>query len=196
VSVRQTDLFDPGLSAGHASSRADDAGIIYPITFREAEISICQRYRYSLRRTWDHGAKAVLFCMLNPSIADSMREDPTLVRCINFAQRWGFRGLEIVNIFAFISTDPAGLRGAADPVGPANAEGIQRALRRTHATIVAWGAGGAASTKEKFGAAERVALDLLRAADRPIECLGYTVARQPRHPLMLPKTAAREPFLP
>lgn len=57
-----------------------------------AEISDCGRYRYRLSRWWgdkDDPDRAV-FVMLNPSTADASNDDPTIRRCIGFAQSHGY----------------------------------------------------------------------------------------------------------
>jgi hypothetical protein len=50
---------------------------------RGAKVSECGRYRYALTRSWDAGAREALFVMLNPSIADGTRDDPTVRRPLN-----------------------------------------------------------------------------------------------------------------
>ena len=68
-------------------------------------------YRYWLQReTGIDNDKIMLFVMLNPSVADAVENDPTIRRCIGYAKREGFGMLEVVNLFAFISTDPDGLK--------------------------------------------------------------------------------------
>ena len=71
--------------------------------------------------------------MLNPSRADEERNDATIRRCIGFAGDWDFGILEVVNLFALMSTDPAALLKAKDPVGPDNDAAISsRAGVRRH----------------------------------------------------------------
>ncbi len=82
-----------------------------------ADFSPDRKYRYVLRRKIGSSARRVVFIMLNPSIADEVRTDPTVRRCVGFARRWGFGALEVVNLFALVSTDPNGLQDADDPVG-------------------------------------------------------------------------------
>ena len=40
----------------------------------EAVYSPCEKYRYSLSRTWDHDGRRLLFVMLNPSKATELLE--------------------------------------------------------------------------------------------------------------------------
>ena len=44
--------------------------------------------------------------MLNPSIADDKVDDPTIKKCIKFAEREGCTDLTVVNLFSFRATDP------------------------------------------------------------------------------------------
>jgi len=58
--------------------------------------------------------------MLNPSAADAFRDDPTIRRCMGFAQQWGYGSLSVGNLFAWRSHRPADLRLSEDPAGPEN----------------------------------------------------------------------------
>ena len=79
---------------------------------RSAEISECGKYRWWLRRRWADGP-VVCFVMLNPSTADAEQDDPTIRRCIGFAQAWGCGALEVRNLFPFRATNPADMLKAA-----------------------------------------------------------------------------------
>lgn len=135
-------------------------------------------YRYTLHRRWSGAGRRVCFCLLNPSTADEFTLDPTLTRCLGYARRWGFAAMEVVNIFALRSTDPAGLRAHDDPIGPANDRAIRRAARRADLVVAGWGAHG-----EYLGRGGAVG-ELLAELCAPV-CLGVTAAGHPKHPLYL-----------
>ena len=88
---------------------------------RTAKFSECKRYRYRLGRYWEPSKPYVIFCLLNPSTADAYKDDPTIRRCINYAIRWQYGGLEILNIFAYRATNPKDMKSAPiDPIGIGN----------------------------------------------------------------------------
>ena len=74
---------------------------------RTATFSPCRTWRYSLLRRWAPCDYA-MFIGLNPSTADETQDDPTVRRCIRYAQSWGYGALYMTNIFAFRATDPRG----------------------------------------------------------------------------------------
>jgi len=153
-----------------------------------AELSPCGRYRYYLSRSWSFGVhRRVLFIMLNPSTADGRLDDATIRQCRRLAQYWGFGGLDVVNLYAWRSTDPRQLLQVADPVGPDNDERIRRALQAADEVLVAWGANAGADR------ADQVRL-LLAGCGKPVQCLGLTRSGTPRHPLYLALKHPRQPF--
>ena len=48
--------------------------------------------------------------MLNPSTANHIENDLTTIRCINFAEKWGYGGIMIGNIYPFRAKRPKDLR--------------------------------------------------------------------------------------
>ena len=148
-----------------------------------------RRYRYLLIRRVGTSQSRVLFIMLNPSAADEVRDDPTIRRCIGFARDWGFGLLEVVNLFALMSTNPKTLLDAEDPVGPDNDATIHAALRRAERVILAWGNHGSRH-RERAAHVTKMALDLSTPHH-----LGLTKFGFPRHPLLLPKNTVPSPLM-
>jgi hypothetical protein len=143
-------------------------------------------YRYRLWRAWDDGRPRVAFLMLNPSTADETVLDPTLRRCLGFAQAWGFGSFEIGNLFALRSTDPKKLRLVADPVGPGNDTELLSMAVRADLVVCGWGAHGGLHGRD------RSVLKLLEPY-AALYALRLTNAGAPGHPLYLP--AKLEPVL-
>jgi hypothetical protein len=154
---------------------------------RDAVISPCGKYRYTLKRAWKEGGGVCVFLMLNPSIADALRDDATIRRCIGFAHRWGYQILHVVNIFALRSTDPKLLYRMPDPVGPDNDKWIMELTRAANCVVAAWGTHGS-----HMGRATEV-LKMLKGATINVWALGLTKDLHPRHPLYAPNDAQLVP---
>ncbi len=160
---------------------------------RTASISDDGLYRFALGRQWAtpvDGGRIAVFIMLNPSTADDEEDDPTIRRCIGFAEREGCDGLVVVNLSPFRSTDPTGIGDRVEPgeVNARNSREIREAfdLARSSGGIViaAWGAAVEGSPK----LATRVSM--IRATARSVDlglcALGTpTKDGHPRHPLYL-----------
>lgn len=162
-----------------------------------AVISSCGRYRYRLTRSWDASKNKLVFVMLNPSTADAEQDDPTIRKCIGFAKRLGYGGIEVVNLFAYRATDPKELRrqqrADIDIVGPENDRFIAEAAD-THGNTIVFAWGGFA---QDFMWRMLDVRKIVRLRMTPPYCLGYTQAlRQPRHPLMLPYATELEAYRP
>jgi hypothetical protein len=156
---------------------------------RHAVMSGDEQYRYNLSRSWEEGNGMILFVMLNPSTADADIDDPTIRRCIGFAQREEFKRLMVVNLFAFRETDPSLLPLADDPVGPENYHYIALAAEKADAVALAWGASVMATSTYVDPV-----LAILEVAGHDPECLGCTASGAPRHPLYLAADTEFEEF--
>ena len=154
-------------------------------TERDAKLSECGRYRFWLTRRWGEGP-AMLFIALNPSKADACQDDPTLRRMMAFARREKFAAVEVVNLFALRSTDPAALALYPDPVGDSNDEEIRCAASRAGRIVAAWGCDGTLHDRD------RAVMELLRGLD--VYCLGTTKDGHPRHPLYVAGNQPLAPF--
>lgn len=145
-----------------------------------AAFSPCRRWRTLLWRRWDEAKPAANFLMLNPSTADERVLDPSCTRARDFAERWGFGGLIVTNLFAWRATKPQRLKAAREPVGRGNDRAILRAARKAAVVICAWGNHGA-----HRGRAEKV-VAMLREAGVALHVLRLNAGGEPAHPLYLP----------
>ena len=125
-------------------------------THAAATISPCGLYRYELVRAWGDPPFCA-FVMLNPSTADGAEDDNTIRRCVGFAQRFGFGGFSVVNLFAFRATKPEAMLAAADPVGPDNDAHILGALAAAQRVFAAWGAWDQQKIKDRAWAVRLLA---------------------------------------
>jgi hypothetical protein len=152
---------------------------------RGAELSLDNLYRYRLWRVWGDGDRRCVFVGVNPSTADATKDDPTIRKCVGFAKRWGFGALDMVNLFAFRSTDQRVLCDLKDPVGPENADSLREVLDLASRVVWAWGSGKTPGVRRLIDA------ELERSSwyTMPNGCeagtLGRTKDGYPRHPLML-----------
>lgn len=136
-------------------------------------------YRLSLTRNWHVGGVGKLvFLLLNGSTADALKNDPTVRRCMIWTRKWGYKVLEVVNLFAFRSVDPKKMKAAKDPIGPLNDEYILAACRDAALIVCGWGTHGGFQGRGNY-----VREKLLAGLD--LTCLQLTKDGHPGHPLYL-----------
>lgn len=161
---------------------------------KSALFSSCGRYRYLLSRVWEPTRPESCWIMLNPSMADGERDDPTIRRCMGFAKSWGHGGIVVVNLFGLISTFPAGLR-VANPVGSLNDEAIVRAVQGRR-VICAWGnIGGLSWLRPELQHRDLDVMALLERTRTNAQCLGLTRFGYPSHPVRLAAKSRLRPFV-
>lgn len=165
------------------------------------QFSLCRSYRYTLWRRWEDRAwglfeeqpsfqQYLMVIGLNPSTADERADDPTIRRCIDFAQRWGFGGLCMTNLFAFRATDPKVMKKHPKPAGPHNDHWLE-AISKSPAcgmVLAAWGAHG--DFQDRNIAVMRSILQ-----HRSLHALKITGKGHPGHPLYIPADTKPEVFL-
>ena len=130
------------------------------------------------------------FVMLNPSTADATTDDPTLRRCIGFAEDWDCRRLIVVNLFAYRATLPGALlRAGFHAEGPENEGHVRAALADADITVMAWGAHPVARRVPSMS--YQFCLGVGSAW-----CLGMTKEGSPRHPLYVSRETTLLPWKP
>ena len=105
---------------------------------REATFSKDKKNRYLLKRQWDFSKDLILYIMLNPSIADEKKDDPTIRRLINFTKKFDFGGFYVANIFTEISSDPKSIN-KSKPISKKNKEIILSLAELSKNVVYAWG---------------------------------------------------------
>jgi len=163
-----------------------------------AVFSDCGAYRYRLGTHWAPAKGHVVWVMLNPSTAGrplpdgEVETDMTFLKCCGFAERWGFGGVELVNLYAYVETHSPALDALAaarvDLVGPDNDRHVAEALAGGAKLVaVAWGG-------HPLVAARAPAVLAKVPAGVEVVCLGRTQEGHPRHPARLAYATAREPY--
>ena len=138
-----------------------------------AKLSRCRNYRYALWRTWDDTKPYVLFIGLNPSTADETMDDPTLIRCMNFAKSWGYGGVCMANLFAYRATDPEEMKRVEKPIGSQNNRWLKTLAADAGIIIAAWGNDGSF-----LGRSAQVKKRIPN-----MQCLKMNKSGEPAHPL-------------
>ncbi len=161
-----------------------------------AVLAPCRRYRYRLDRNVHlFGTITLGFCLHNPSTADEVADDPTVRRCISFAEALDAKRLVIVNAWAGRATDPAELWKLDDPIGPDNDAHIADVADEVAASggfiIAGWGRPPGAGPPKGCGcgAPSRRRGDH-RRADVPAEGAGREQRPQPEAPPLHPVARA------
>lgn len=71
-----------------------------------ATFSECGKYRNELHRIWDETKPLAMCIGLNPSTANSEKNDPTIRILIDMLKILGYGGFYMLNIFTIISSKP------------------------------------------------------------------------------------------
>lgn len=162
---------------------------------RTAFLTPCRTWRYSLTRSWgsnkDGLIEPLVVVGLNPSTADETRDDPTIRRCMDYARRWGYGALHMLNLFAYRSTDPKALAriNTLVAIGPENDAWLAK-LGRGRNVLVAWGRHGRSVCPLR----EDEVVNLLMSEGAELVCLGVNKDGSPVHPLSQPKDAKPAPW--
>ncbi len=165
------------------------------VELKDAEISECEKFRYTLSRMWDVSKPHLVWVMLNPSTADADTDDATIRRVRSFTKREGYGGFVVVNVFAYRATSPEDMHANRPAGDERNISTVQRIVHGRD-VVVAWG--NNICNVPEF---QRVKMALERA--HSVRCLGYTKGRlgvggcrridkEPRHPVRLASSTPLE----
>lgn len=154
-----------------------------------AVFTSCEQYRPLLWRVWGDGP-LIMWLMLNPSTADDLELDPTLTRCRNFSQSWGYGGMIVCNVFDYRATDPRAMKAQDRPNSEHNAPAICRAAKLAAVIVCGWGNHGQHNDQARFVLAW---LEHDGVTDK-LAALHITKRGEPGHPLYLSRHLRPEPL--
>ena len=145
-------------------------------------VAACKWRHYRYRLAWPTGIdndQRALFVLANPSTATADKLDPTLTRCLGYAQAWGFGWFDVVNVRAWRATDPKDVPLGERGVGPDNDAFMIAAVKDAHLIVCGWGNLGADRAEHVLG--------IIRDAGKTPHALRINKrSGQPTHPLYLP----------
>ncbi|MGO4889569.1 DUF1643 domain-containing protein [Anaerobacillus sp. MEB173] len=140
-----------------------------------------RKNRYLLNCSWDAGKPSVTYIMFNPSEGNELVADATLRRSANFAKRWGYGSMNVVNLFSQISKNPKDVAIPSLSEKVRNERYIMKAVSDSECVIFSWGK----LVKDHQDMVEEVTK--LVPAEKQF-CIKKTEdGLYPRHPLFLPK---------
>ncbi|MEL7332166.1 MAG: DUF1643 domain-containing protein [Cyanobacteria bacterium J06560_2] len=155
---------------------------------RTAILDRTGNYRYRLGRRWQTTGPEVAFVMLNPSSADATQDDPTLRACIQFAQKWNYASLSVVNLFGYRTPHPSELKKVKDPIGAENDAYVLAAVTAAKKVVLAWGNEGGLLGRD------RAILTQLLPHKQKLHYLLLNRSGQPRHPLYVSRSVVPTKF--
>lgn len=139
------------------------------------------KYRYALWRFWNYSAavagtaRATMFIMGNASKAGRFNDDPTTIKVCHYAQRWGYDGVYIGNLYAVADTHWAG-EDTEGKIGPECDKWLMTMRNSSRKHVAAWGFVGGFN-EERTRAVIRMFPTLYH--------LGLSMKGIPKHPLYL-----------
>lgn len=143
-------------------------------------------YRYALGTTWNGELPVFDVCMLNPSVADERRPDPTFTRVCHFARQEGCGSVLIRNLAARVETDSKKLWTYSDPIGSSNLTVLGIRVPDS-IRVAAW---GAIDKRKRM----RLGSSLSLARTYFVGALRVGKTGEPWHPLYLPNDARVSPM--
>ncbi|WP_242210808.1 DUF1643 domain-containing protein [Paenibacillus polymyxa] len=146
-------------------------------------------YRYRLTRIWEKDKEIVGVVMLNPSRANSLKTDDTIMNLTNYLIDNNYGGVDIVNMYALMATKPSELQNRDQAYEAYNDSHITETAAERDVLVIAWG-----SDMKKYVRRKREIETLLFPYAHKIKCLEDPEGKSPRHPLLLSKDWKLVPY--
>jgi hypothetical protein len=134
-------------------------------------------YRYRLSRVWDENKPKATVVMLNPSKADMLITDRTVMNVTNYLVEQDYGSITVVNLFAFRTKDPKFLNQRGEAQERHNNDYLKEAFFDSDVIIVAW-----VRERDKYVKRKREVEQLLFEYQRKIKCFEDGNGKKLRHP--------------
>ncbi|WP_060665499.1 DUF1643 domain-containing protein [Bacillus sp. CHD6a] len=151
--------------------------VIEKIIKSTATFSDDDLYRYQLTRVWDENKPKATVVMLNPSKADMLITDRTVMNVTNFLIEHNYGSSTVVNLFAYRTTDPKLLNQREEAQELINDQYLVESFSNSYTIIVAW-----VRDKDKYVKRKREVETLLFQFKNKIKCFEDGTGKKLRHP--------------
>lgn len=143
-----------------------------------AEFSTNRKYRYALWRIWDKDKPLIMFIGLNPSTANETEPDNTIQRVKSIVKYNGGGGFYMMNLFAYVSTDPEKLL-LPEATDVLNDTILKRIAGKCEKIVFAWGSFKQAQARAEevvkmFPGAYALHINKNGSPKHPLYCSGVT----------------------
>ena len=156
-----------------------------------------------MRRELFSGNKTIVFIGLNPSKANSVNNDRTMIRIINFCSRWNYKNIYVINLFGLISKSSSQLLKSKDPLGKNNDLITLKVLEFWRENIncdlwLGWGDKGQLNRRDDEVLKLIKNFSYLNSKEnnhsKRVLSLGLSKKGNPLHPLYMPNESFLKPF--
>lgn len=103
------------------------------------KLSKCGQYQYSATFVKNPNKKLLGVVGLNPSVVSEEGKNHTVSRLLHLAEKEGYGGICITNLYAWIAANPKELKHAADPIGNDNDKWIKSMAEHCDKVLCIWG---------------------------------------------------------
>jgi len=145
-------------------------------------------YRYQLTRSWNDDKQKATVIMLNPSKADMLKTDRTVMNVNNFMVDSDYGSMTIVNLFAYMTTDPKLLTQRDNDYESLNNDYLVEAFKSSDVIVVAW-------TRSNHINRKREVERLLQSFQEKVKCFADETGKKPRHPRDLGESWTLEDYV-
>jgi len=146
----------------------------------KAIMSNNNKYRYRLTRIWNDNKEIVGLIMLNPSKANVLKMDNTIMNISNYLIDRNYGGMDVVNLYSYMVTKPKNLTEREQEFEDVNDKYIDEVVNERCMTIIAWG-----SDNNEYKTRKREVENLIISYSSKLKCFKDKMGRLVRHPLHL-----------